>query len=318
MKKYLIPVISILFFCSQFAFADTSTSVSGAGTFQLVNFPSSMQATVSQPYSTYINFLYSGQGTEHVSVVGTHLPGGMTLGAVSYGINGVDNIKYSGTPTDAGDYPISLVLTDNSGTILNQPFDFKVSNLFTTTSLPDATVGQAYSAKIYFAGLASNSNIIGYNIPENLTLGLTTVTNQDSGAGYVTLTGTPYEPGTVSIQLGARQEDQQYPGLTIATLSLSVGAPAPQSATVTPPPPVSAVPVGSEPVQSVPVAVPAPVTQPTILPTKSTVPANQETQTPEQSVVTAATLSTQGATPTPPKKGFFARVASFFSKLKFW
>ena len=117
-----------------------------AGTFQLLNVATSTKVVVGQQYSAYFNFLYSGNGMAHVSLVGQNVPSGMQLGAVSYGVNGVDNIRYSGIPAIAMDYPMTLELTDNHGALLTQPFDFNVISSDSainviTSSLPNGTVG---------------------------------------------------------------------------------------------------------------------------------------------------------------------------------
>lgn len=125
--RYLMSAASYL----TLIFAFFSSSAQAAGTFQLLNFPTSTKVIVGQPYSFYINFLYSGNNIPSISIIGNPLPDNVTLnvGAMKYGVNGLDNVQITGTATAIRDYPLTLELTDNYGAFLTQSLDFNVSQV---------------------------------------------------------------------------------------------------------------------------------------------------------------------------------------------
>lgn len=324
MKKYLALALVPLLLGSHVAFAGTVTSMNASGTFQLINMPSTLQAYVGENYWAYINFIYSGQGIEGVSLVGQNLPMGMSLGSISYGANGLDNIMFSGLPLSVGDYTLELLLTDNDGTILTQSIDFNVAPplTFTTTSLPDATVGQPYSATINFTypltneeGVPNEPNIVFSTLPTGITTGGTQLSSA-GGSGSVTISGTPTLAGTASVGIAAEIDD-----LTTQWQHMPLDVQPAPKASIQPAPVVQPAPVTPSP------AVVAPTPSPTN-PAKNndSAPAvSQQGQAPKASVSasgpsTATTaVATAPATPTAsPAPSFFRRIANFFAKLRFW
>ena len=164
---------------TQSSYQPSTPITATAGTFQLLNFATSVEAVVGQVYSAYFNFLYSGIGVPHVSLVGQNVPSGMQLGAVNYGINGVDSIQYGGVPRTIMDYPMTLELTDNSGTLFTRQYDFDV-----VQALPLDAYAVTTSTWTCDDGYINNG--IGCQLPPNGSLvGGKLVCN----AGYVNYNG---------------------------------------------------------------------------------------------------------------------------------
>jgi hypothetical protein len=202
MKKYLL-VITIL--CSTVL----ARSVHAAGTFQLISPTTLSNAYTNVPYTATINFIYSGSYIPGVSLVSGMLPGGLFLGSVNQGANGVDSVTLSGTPTLSGSYPIILVLTDNNGALLTENYNLTViyGGSFTLTS--SSTLPEGSTASPYFGGL--NLDYTGSYIPNGTFSGLpsgVTASNvkvlgasTDSQTGVVTtkcsiqFSGTPLASG---------------------------------------------------------------------------------------------------------------------------
>ena len=323
MKKYLALTFLILFFVSSFAYAEDS-AIGITGAFKLLNFPASIQALAGEESDTYINFLYSGQGIENVSIIGTNLPVGMRLGPVSYGPNGIDSIEWSGTPisTEVGiDYPLILQLTDNSGTMLTQPFDFKVVNMitFTTTSLPDGNIKQPYSGTINFTyNTDKQPNVTVYNLPTGLNLGLTTILSP--GNGSVVLSGTPLESGKITLQFLAQVDNTETPTTDIPLLITNNPIAQPQPVTQqTPIVQATSTVVITQPV----VTVTQPVKTVSII-KKIEQPVSVSTPDTNQTIQVSTSVSNiQSIAQTVPatiatSPSFFQRVVTFFSKFKFW
>jgi len=314
MKKYL----SVIFLISFFLFSQNAHAT-GIGSFQLLNFPASITKIVGQQSSVYINFLYSGQASQvGVSFVGDTLPDGMQLGYVSYGAYGVDGIEWSGIPTTVGDYPLTLVLTDNNGVILSQPLDFKVvsnTNLvtFTTNSLPNAVLNQNYSTVIKYTYLGTDYPYISFgNFPQGLDSGRPVAVN---GIGTIALTGTIAKAGIFTFSVNAQIDGVNTGAETFSLVVDDPNKPSPPPVVVTPAPVITpqvpvVVPQSTptptptvkiiktsktkiNPVISVKSTIPAPVLQPTIpQPTSPVVP-----------------------TATPQKESFFRKIKDFFSNL---
>jgi hypothetical protein len=163
MKKYLL-VIAIL--CSTVL----ARPVHAAGTFQLISPTTLPSAYTNVPYTATINFIYSGSYTPGVSLVSGMLPGGLFLGSVNQGANGVDSVTLSGTPTLSGGYPIILVLTDNNGALLTENYNLTViyGGSFTLTS--SSTLPEGSTAAPYFGSL--NLDYTGSFIPNGTFSGL--------------------------------------------------------------------------------------------------------------------------------------------------
>ncbi len=137
------------------------------GAIQLVSFQKQINQQVGSSLSVPVNFIYSGSDSDKlgVSILGTDsagsLPMGVAISSISKGANGLDSVTISGTPTQIGNYPLNLLITDNSGALLTLPFVISISQ--NNFSLPDATVSKHYSQEIPF-GYETYSNNSDTNI----------------------------------------------------------------------------------------------------------------------------------------------------------
>jgi hypothetical protein len=164
MKKTILVSLFALFLSLGFSF----NYVLAVGTIQLVNFPSSFNESIGYSFSIPINFIYSGSNSNElgVSIVGPNnslgsLPPGVTLGPIDYGTNGVDNIYLSGNPKTAGNYPLTLFITDGNGALLNQSFNFSVS--INTFTLPNAIVNKNYYQNLPVGYSNLDNAIVGFS-----------------------------------------------------------------------------------------------------------------------------------------------------------
>jgi hypothetical protein len=147
MKKYLL--LSILI-GSLFEI----TPAFAAGTFTYLDSGTYASALVGVSYKTFINFIYSGTYYPGVSIVGNTLPAGLGLGQIRSGANGVDSIPLTGTPTEAGNYSFTLLLTDNNGAVLTKEVNITIESKslysISTDTLADVVVGKPYDQEIDF------------------------------------------------------------------------------------------------------------------------------------------------------------------------
>jgi uncharacterized protein (TIGR03437 family) len=175
-----------------------------------------LQGSVGAPYSQLFT-VTGGSGPYSWSALG--LPGGLSISA-----SGILN----GTPTTAGSFSIVVAVSDSTGSTTSIQLTLTIANGFTitTTTIPNGTVGIAYSTQIASAGgqlpvtfVIAPSTIFGQSIaPPGLKL---------SPAGV--LAGTPLTAGTYSFIVtatdqGNHQASQTYkvtiaPPLVISTVS---------------------------------------------------------------------------------------------------
>jgi hypothetical protein len=107
-----------------------------------------------------------GIGDYKWSISGGKLPEGLDLNASTGEI--------TGTPNDAGNYTLTMMVTDSVGATGTQPFtiEIKTNVAMTTTSLPDGKIGQDYSQIIQFTG--GNGEfvvaVLDGALPDGLTL----------------------------------------------------------------------------------------------------------------------------------------------------
>jgi hypothetical protein len=171
--------------------------------------------TVATAYSE--NIQTSG-GTLPITwnVTAGTLPAGLTLAGNANGVGVI-----SGTPTAYGSYPFTLTATDSSSPpqSVNQQFTLVINNVglsIVTTTLPNATVGAAYSASLQASGGTSPYTwtvASGSTLPGWLTL---------SGSGN--LTGTPTAAGTANFSLTVTDSSSPAQSKT-AALSITIVAP---------------------------------------------------------------------------------------------
>lgn len=177
--------------------------VFAVGSFELNDFPDTLNGIAGQKFKTFINFIYSGTASNvGVSVVGKKVPNGIDLGHVSYGGNGVDSIEYSGIPVEIGNYPLNLVLTDNSGVVLTRHFNFNISGLsFEDNLLPNAIINKPYSQNIKFLYAGTESPLISFlGFPDTVQLSYNKVYAYNS---FFALKLIPRQAGTFTFNVNA-------------------------------------------------------------------------------------------------------------------
>jgi len=147
------------------------------------------------------------------------LPGGLTLAGNANGVGVI-----SGTPTAYGSYSFTVTATDSSSPpqSVNQQFTLVINNVglsIVTTSLPNATVGAAYSAPLQASGGTPpyTWNVAnGTTIPGWLTL-------SGSGTSWQ-ISGTPTAAGTANFSLTVTDSSSPQQSKTVA-LSITIVAP---------------------------------------------------------------------------------------------
>lgn len=168
------------------------------------------RASVNRPYTTTLRALF---GTEPYAwaITSGSLPNGITLAS-----NGL----LSGTATVAGDYPITIEVTDGSGEKATAETTFTVvvntvPSISTPTALPSGFRGTPYS--IQLAATAGDPPLVWTRTSGNLPLGLSL-----SSLGY--LYGTPGVQGNFTFTIQVADDD--FPADTDSeTFTLSIGAP---------------------------------------------------------------------------------------------
>lgn len=151
-----------------------------------------------------------GTPAYNLSVTGA-VPAGMSVTSTA------TTVTISGTPSTAGPYSYTVTVTDSgqpTPQTATQSYTGIVSGpAITTSSLPNATVGSAYSVTLGAGGGALPYVWSADQLPQGLAL--------DPNTGVIS--GTPAAPGafTISIQL----VDQNH-ALAVITLNLTIGLPA--------------------------------------------------------------------------------------------
>jgi hypothetical protein len=170
-------------------------------------------ATVGTPYSQTLTA--GGSGTFTWSVSTGALPAGITLNSTTGAL--------SGTPTTPGTFTFTVSVT-GGGQTATQSFTITVTaalTITTATTLPNATVGSAYSQTLAAAG---GSGTFTWSVSTGALPGGITL-NSTTGA----LSGTPSAPGaftfTVSVTGGGQSASQSF--------TITVGVPQGPAATFT-------------------------------------------------------------------------------------
>jgi large repetitive protein len=142
-----------------------SITVSAAANLTLSNPPA---ATLGTPYTGAIG-VTGGTAPYTCQLISGTVPPGLTLGA---------NCAFTGTPTTAGSYPITVKATDNGSPAKTgtAPVTVTVSPTpltLTLSTLPNGTVGTPYGATIGVSGGTSpySCSITSGTLPAGLTLG---------------------------------------------------------------------------------------------------------------------------------------------------
>lgn len=176
---------------------------------QSPSFTSAANVTLAYGTAQHVTVTASGYPTPRLHVVGS-MPAGLR-----FGDNGNGTASVTGTPTNPGSYSVTVV-ADSSGF---QPVEQRLT--LVVTQAPAITSPTSVTMPEGEAGTFS-VHTIGYPAPTlkavgNLAPGLTFA---DNGGGTATLTGTPTESGTSTVELVARNSvgvAKQYLLLTIST-----------------------------------------------------------------------------------------------------
>ncbi|SOD12166.1 putative Ig domain-containing protein [Pedobacter xixiisoli] len=126
-------------------------------------------------------------GSGSYTYTATNIPAGLQFNETTRQI--------TGTPSGAGNYTITLRVTDSEGRTITNTYALKVNGALTlaTATLPDGTVGTAYPAQILPAvtGGTPNYTYEAINLPNGLTFNTTTRE----------LSGTPLAGGTYTFSI---------------------------------------------------------------------------------------------------------------------
>ncbi len=176
-----------------------------AGTFTPPSITTTSLPNAQQNVSYSATLSASGGTSPYTwSVVAGSLPAGLTLGASTGTI--------SGTPTSAGPYTFTVQLADAASQTATQPLSISVSQpaapTITTSSLPGAQQGVAYSATVSASGGTPpyTWSVISGSLPAGMAL----------AASSGTISGTPTTPGTSNFTVQVEDASQT------ATQALSI------------------------------------------------------------------------------------------------
>jgi len=131
----------------------------------------------------------------------------------------------SGTPSNAGAFPIPVTLKDSVGEVFSQTFSLNVfaAVSISTASLPNGSPGVSYSTTLTATGGSipySNWTVIAGSLPPGLTL------NPATGQ----ISGTPTTQGTYQFTV---QVTDSVPGTASKVLSITIGSSQPLTITTT-------------------------------------------------------------------------------------
>jgi hypothetical protein len=176
------------------------------------------RGTVSTAYPSTTLQASGGVPPYSWSLQSANMPGGLNLSTAG---------TISGTPTSAGAYPLTFVVTDSSTTpqtakasltvtISAAPTGPTSTLTLTTTTLAEATVNTAYSATLAATGGVAPYNFIlanGAALPAGLTL---------SAAGGIS--GTPTTAGTTAFTVNVTDSSTPTPLSASGNLSITVSS----------------------------------------------------------------------------------------------
>lgn len=229
-NKWIKKNILFLAIICVITFFSATNYANAAGTFTLISPKSSqLTAAVNLPFSAYINYSYSGDYFSSASIVAADLPESMKLGTINYGANGVSSVPLLFTPTTIGDYPITLVLTDNHGATLSQSYDINVINpapfQLKNQSLPDGVIGKQYSSSIYIDYFGFSPNVNVSNIPDGLSYKFNSISKKTAipqGTFEIIISGYPSKAGKYLIALGLVQKNVDIGSYEEKTIPINI------------------------------------------------------------------------------------------------
>ncbi len=150
--------------------------------------PSLPVAILNEDYAEYQ--FETSAGTGEIKWTASGLPTGLKLSTDG---------KLTGTPTKAGPFT-ATIYAENFGNKVHIEIPFTVYQLpvITTTSLPDATDGKAYTATLKATGTTPITWSIDEDLPDGLEF------NETTG----TISGTPTKPGIYAFNFTAKNESK--------------------------------------------------------------------------------------------------------------
>lgn len=121
-----------------------------------------LPAVLNQPYNFALTAISPDAEAITFRLASERLPGGISFDASSG--------TFSGTPTETGNFNIRVAANDAAGNVFEQPLTLNVKKMVITNRLlPDAFVGQSYSATLKVAGGQPPYKFSGFP-PKGLTL----------------------------------------------------------------------------------------------------------------------------------------------------
>ena len=191
-------------------------SLSGTAV-DIVITPSSLSSGVINTAYTSVTFSASGGAAPYTwRVSSSSLPSGMSLSSAGV---------LSGTPTTAGQFPLTIKVRDANNFEASQNYTLTilpVAPAITTTSLPDAVWGVSYSQSIAATGTSLTWSVVSGSLPAGLSL------NSSTGL----LSGTPTAVGKSTFTI---QVEDSYNQIATQQLTLTVDAVTPTITSLTPP-----------------------------------------------------------------------------------
>lgn len=195
MKKqiqfFVLSALTLMFFPGM---------VLGAPTIEVTDAADSFVAAVGENFKTTFHFFYSGSGSvPKASIVDSSTPNGIALGNVVREAANSYSVEYSGVPKKEGNFPLTLILSDDSGLAVSKHFTVVVIGFaFTEDNLLNAILNQPYSASIRFAYPGSSRpRIRFYDFPESFQVNYTDVYGEN---GSFSLRFIPRKTGKYSFK----------------------------------------------------------------------------------------------------------------------
>lgn len=189
-----------------------SSSIAKADSVFQFNTTALPSVTVNNTYSASINFLYNGTGA--ISVNESGFPPGISAKSPSLVSENNYSILLSGTPTQAGDFIISVSLSNQDNSSLVQSFPITItatdpinSSLFGIKIYPfaSADIGYDYNNDVFFNYFGSSTPIASFsNLPPGLTPTRPIMLAPQDHPVYnyeVILEGAPTVPGNYDVSL---------------------------------------------------------------------------------------------------------------------